>query len=103
MNDELPGKSVQERTLQAIDQLLTRTLDHINGMERGLLRQAVNLLYPRLRQRVLSASEEEIRAEVEYLHRLSSAVLGSTSQAPAASTENQVRRRPVTARRHRRI
>ncbi|WP_067931695.1 hypothetical protein [Alicyclobacillus kakegawensis] len=94
MEAEVRGVTVQERALVAIDQLLARAMDHAGGLERTLLRQAINRLYPRLRQRILSATDGDIRQEVEHLQRLLASVLGTeaTVAPPARPTAHKRRR-----------
>ncbi|MCL6626132.1 hypothetical protein [Alicyclobacillus shizuokensis] len=96
---EVQGATVQERALVAIDKLLARAMEHAGGLERTLLRQAISRLYPRLRQRILAATDRDIRQEVEHLQRLSAAVLGTEATAAPPAPRSTAHKRRRSARR----
>ncbi|MCY0903274.1 MAG: hypothetical protein OWU32_14025 [Firmicutes bacterium] len=73
-SDSTPD-SLHARTLDAMNQILARALGYVTGLEKVAVDQAVRLLYPRVENRVMQASEEELRVELKHLQTLVEAAL----------------------------
>lgn len=72
---EKSASSLHERTLTGIDQVLEHALDHVDGLEKVIVNRAIQILRPRVVQRIGIATEEELQAELEYLYKLLGSIL----------------------------
>lgn len=67
--------SIQNRTLTGVKSVINRALPHVQGVERMIVNQAVQMLYPRIARKIQEASENELREEVLYLRNLLNEIL----------------------------
>lgn len=70
-----PSESLHQRTVQGIHQVLEHALSHLQGLEKALVQRAVQVIQPRVTQRVQVATESRLRAELEYLQDLLATIL----------------------------
>lgn len=69
---------LHERTLDGLRQVIERALGYVHGVERLVISRAIQLLHPRIEERIRQASEDDLRIELKYLHEL----IGSIIQQP---------------------
>ncbi|MCL6452616.1 MAG: hypothetical protein K6T78_03190 [Alicyclobacillus sp.] len=74
--------TLHDRTLRGVEQVIDRAMNHVQGMERAIVRRAVQALYPRVRQRLLAAAETDLREELEFLHTLIGDILQDSPATP---------------------
>jgi hypothetical protein len=97
---EFLGESLQERALSAIQQLLDRAMAHVDGVERVVLRQTIQLFYPRLERTIRNASEDKLSQEIEHIRALLDAVLPQpTDLAGTGAVQKRRTRRRRPSRR----
>lgn len=64
------SNSIHERTLVAVRQILDRVFGHVHGIEKVVVTQGIQLLYPKVEKRICDASAEELEAELRNLRQL---------------------------------
>lgn len=88
------ASTLHERTLAGIDQVLEHALDHVDGLEKVIVNRAVQILRPRVVQRIGIATEEELQEELEYLYKLLGGILAKPkTKRPAVHRKKRVNRR----------
>lgn len=104
-----PTDSMHERTLAAIRQILDRVFDNVYGLEKVVVRQGIQLLYPKVEKRIRDATEEELAVELRNLRQLVDAALNDREATHAPARARAVRpgiktvprKRPAQMTRHR--
>lgn len=70
-NDQMnTSGSLHERTVAGMEQVLEHALGHVEGLEKVIVQRAIQVLQPRVTQRIRIASEAELQSELEYLHKI---------------------------------
>ncbi|MCF8568353.1 hypothetical protein LLE49_26900 [Alicyclobacillus tolerans] len=85
------SNSLHERTLSGIKQVLVRALDHVDGLEKVVVRRAIEILQPRVENRIRAAQEADLREELKYLHALLGAVLQEPSRPKTTKRKAKVK------------
>lgn len=75
--------------------MIERALGHVEGIEKLVVSRAVQILYPRVEQRIRRASEEDLRAELKYLHELTGAILQEAPQRRSSRVSPKLKRRKI--------
>ena len=94
---ESQGKPLHERTLRGIQDIVERILSHVDGIEKSLIIRGIQVLYPKLEQRILGASESELRSSLQYVQELIGKVLDDPPPTPPHKT-NRTRKRKTPRR-----
>ncbi|MDP9729530.1 hypothetical protein [Alicyclobacillus tolerans] len=68
MDDLSP--SLHDRTMQGIQSVIDRVFQHVQGMEKIIINRSIQMIYPRLEQRIRAASEDELLTELQFVHDL---------------------------------
>ncbi len=89
-------ETLHERTAATIDTLLNRALQSLTGVERTVVGQAAQLIYPRVQRKLHEVTETQLRDELVYFQSLLNAILQD------APTQDSVRKRHRTQARKRR-
>ncbi|MCY0895826.1 MAG: hypothetical protein OWS03_05975 [Alicyclobacillaceae bacterium] len=115
--DEQPiqASSVKERCIVGIQELLDRVSRHLSPVEKFALDRGIQLLYPRLLERIRSAQAEDVESELTYLRDLLNRILPAGENITEDSTvashalpkptkfSSKRRQKAGQKRRHRRI
>lgn len=96
-NSGATDQSLHDRTMTGLQVVLERVHSHVGGFEKMVVTRAIQMVYPRVEQRIRAAAEGDLRSELQYLHGLLGTIL-QESQTATARTVNS-KRRPK-ARRH---
>ena len=83
------ASSLHDRTLTGIDQVLEHALDHVDGLEKVIVNRAIQILRPRVVQRIGIATEEELQEELEYLYKLLGSILAKPQKKKNATMQNK--------------
>ncbi|MCY0888487.1 MAG: hypothetical protein OWQ59_08520 [Alicyclobacillaceae bacterium] len=116
MNEQpIQGSSVKERCIVGIQELLDRVSRHLSPVEKFALDRGIQLLYPRLLERIRSAQVEDVESELTYLRDLLNRILPAGENITEDSTvaanalpkptkfSSKRRQKAGQKRRHRRI
>lgn len=88
--------SLRDDIMQAINEALERAVDHLAGVERMVVSQAIQHLYPRLERRIRTASDEDLAAEIARVQERLNAIL--PPPAPPSGTDRKRRRNQTSAK-----
>ena len=84
---------LHKRTLKGINEVLERTVNSVDGLEKMVVSRAIQVLQPRLNQRIRAASEEGLRAELKYLHNLLETMLADKQEKKSTTKRTKPRRK----------
>lgn len=100
--DDVSPDSLHARTLDAMNQILARALGYVTGLEKVAVDQAMRLLYPRVENRVMQASEEELRVELKHLQALVEGALAEPALTKTPRAARSAKGKRASAGRKRR-
>lgn len=78
--NEQDVSELHERTLNGVQKVIDRAMNYVTGLEKIVVSRAVQILQPRVEQRIRQAPESDLLAELRYLHDL----LGDILQEPVS-------------------
>lgn len=88
-------RSLHRRAIAGVQQVLDHALNNIDGLEKVVVTRAIQMLQPRIEQRILATSEDNLRAEVQQLHELIETILQEPSPVKLRKPRPKSRRRKV--------
>ncbi|WP_067618627.1 hypothetical protein [Alicyclobacillus acidiphilus] len=91
---EFQGKSVAERTMEAVHWMEQRIRANAKGLDRIIVSQAIPMIHPRLEGRIRGVTEDELRAELKYVLQLIQGVLGDDSEKSSTKLPPRKRKSP---------
>ncbi len=89
------SNTLHERTLVGVQEVLERALNHVQGLEKMVVGRAIQILYPRVAQRIRGASEVDLRKVLKYLYDLLENVLQETKEQNNPETKLKYKRKIV--------
>lgn len=69
------SSTLHSRTLLGVQEVIGRGLNYVNGVEKVIVSRSIQMIQPRIEQRIRLAPEEDLRAELKYLHDLLGTIL----------------------------